>query len=386
MTTQSGRSETGWKANIVIYGALAANLGIAVAKFIAAGISGSSSMLSEGVHSLVDSGNQLLLLYGQHRARKPPDELHPFGYGRELYFWAFVVAILIFAGGSGVSVFEGLQHIRHPEPLRDPTINYVVLAVAILFEGGSWLIAVREFNARRRGPWWDAIRASKDPAGFTVLFEDSAALAGLVVAGVGVWASHRYGDARIDGMASIAIGAILAIVAILLAREAKGLLIGESARADLVERIHRTLAAHPQISSVNHVRTIHSAPDSVFVAVSADFNDALTMAEGEQVIEDIERALKAADPELSSIYIRPEKTLRRRGGKPARRGRIAQCCICRFMSAGSGAMFAFMCAMIQIVPIITRKTMRTPKASASTLLVLSGPLVMWRKKTRCTPI
>jgi cation diffusion facilitator family transporter len=307
MTIQSGRSETGWKANIVIYGALAANLGIAVAKFIAAGISGSSSMLSEGVHSLVDSGNQLLLLYGQHRARKPPDELHPFGYGRELYFWAFVVAILIFAGGSGVSVFEGLQHTRHPEPLRDPTINYVVLAVAFLFEGGSWLIAVREFNARRRGPWWDAIRASKDPAGFTVLFEDSAALAGLVVAGLGVWVSHRYGDARIDGMASIAIGAILAIVAILLAREAKGLLIGESARADLVERIHRTLAAHPQISSVNHVRTIHSAPDSVFVAVSADFNDALTMAEGEQVIEDIERALKTADPELSSIYIRPEK-------------------------------------------------------------------------------
>ena len=206
-----------------------------------------------------------------------------------------------------MSVFEGVQHIRHPEPLRDPTINYVVLAVAVLFEGGSWLVAVREFNLRRRGPWWEAIRASKDPAGFTVLFEDSAALAGLVVAGAGVWASHRYGDPRIDGIASIAIGAILAVVAILLAREAKGLLIGESANADLVERIHRTLAAHPQISGVNHVRTIHSAPDSVFVAVSADFDDALTMAEGEQVIEDIEHALKSADPELSSIYIRPEK-------------------------------------------------------------------------------
>ena len=307
MTTQSGRSETGWKANIVIYGALAANLGIAVAKFIAAGISGSSSMLSEGVHSLVDSGNQLLLLYGQHRARKPGDELHPFGYGRELYFWAFVVAILIFAGGAGVSMFEGVQHIRHPEPLRDPTFNYVVLAVAVLFEGASLFIAVRQFNARRCGAWWESIRASKDPAGFTVLFEDSAALAGLLVAGAGVWASHRYADPRIDGMASIVIGAILAIVAVLLAREAKGLLIGESANADLVKRIHLTLAAHPHITSVNHVRTIHSALDSVFVAVSADFDDALTMAEGEQLIEDIEKALKAADPQLSSIYIRPEK-------------------------------------------------------------------------------
>ena len=307
MTTQSGRSESGWKANIVIYGALAANLGIAVAKFIAAGISGSSSMLSEGVHSLVDSGNQLLLLYGQHRAKRPADAIHPFGYGRELYFWAFVVAILIFAGGAGVSVFEGVQHIRHPEPLRDPTINYVVLTVAVLFEGASLFIAVRQFNARRCGAWWESIRASKDPAGFTVLFEDSAALAGLLVAGAGVWASHRYGDPRIDGMASIVIGAILAVVAILLSREAKGLLIGESANADLVERIRVTLSAHPQITSVNHVRTIHSAPDSVFVAVSADFDDSLTMAEGEQLIEDIEKALKAADPELSSIYIRPEK-------------------------------------------------------------------------------
>jgi cation diffusion facilitator family transporter len=304
-------------SNIVIYGALVANLGIAVAKFIAAAISGSSSMLSEGVHSLVDSGNQLLLLYGQRRARKPPDRLHPFGYGRELYFWTFVVAILIFAGGSGVSIFEGVQHIRHPEPLRDPTINYIVLAVAMVFEGTSWLIAVREFNVTRRGPWWRAIRASKDPAGFTVLFEDSAALLGLAAAAAGVWASQRFDDARIDGLASIVIGGLLAIVAILLAREAKGLLIGESANAELVAQIHETLAAHPQISSVNHVRTIHSAPDSIFVAVSADFNDALTMGEGELVIEEMERELKAAHPQLSSIYIRPEKRAHAVVAKPA---------------------------------------------------------------------
>ena len=174
------------RENIVLYGALAANVGIAIAKFVAAGISGSSSMLTEGVHSLVDSGNQLLLLYGQRQARKGPDHAHPFGYGRELYFWAFIVAILIFALGAGVSIYEGFVHIREPEPLRDPTINYVVLDVALLLEGASWTIAVREFDAKRGDtPWWTAVRRSKDPAGFIVLFEDSAACAGLVVAALG---------------------------------------------------------------------------------------------------------------------------------------------------------------------------------------------------------
>ena len=308
MTTQSGRAESGWKANIVIYGALAANLGIAVAKFIAAGISGSSSMLSEGVHSLVDSGNQLLLLYGQHRARKPGDELHPFGYGRELYFWAFVVAILIFAVGAGISFYEGWIHIGDPEPLRDPTINYIVLGIAFLLEGTSWAIAVRAFNASRKGlGWWQAVRRSKDPAGFIVLFEDSAALAGLVIAAAGVWLSHATGDARIDGMASIAIGLILAAVAALLAREAKELLIGEAADPAMIETIWRIVERHDGISSVNHVRTVHTAPRSIFVAVSADFDDDLAMGQAETLIEAIETELKAASPEISSIYIRPEK-------------------------------------------------------------------------------
>ena len=309
MTTQCPSMENaGWRANIVLYGALAANVGIAIAKFVAAGVSGSSSMLSEGVHSLVDSGNQLLLLHGQRRARTPPDRKHPFGYGRELYFWAFVVAILIFAGGAGVSVYEGLQHIRRPEPLRDPTINYVVLAVAFALEGTSWAIAVRAFDRRRKGiDWWKAVRGSKDPAGFIVLFEDSAALAGLVLAGAGVWLSHHYGDPRIDGMASVAIGAVLAVVAVLLAREAKELLIGESAHPDIVEQARQILERRPEITSVNHVRTIHSAPDSVFVAVSADFVDQIPMGEGERLIEEMERELKTVLPALSSIYIRPEK-------------------------------------------------------------------------------
>jgi cation diffusion facilitator family transporter len=310
------------KANIVLYGALFANLGIAVAKFIAAAVSGSSSMLSEGVHSLVDSGNQLLLLYGQARAKRAPDSRHPFGYGRELYFWAFVVAILIFAIGAGISVYQGWIHIHDPEPLRDPTINYVVLAVAFLLEGTSWAIAVREFDAGRGElGWWQAVRRSKDPAGFIVLFEDSAALAGLIIAAVGIWLSHATGDARIDGIASIAIGLILATVAILLAREAKELLIGEAADPALIDTIRRIVEAHPEISAINHVRTIHTAPDSIFVAVSADFEDALRMGRAEALIEVIEGELKAASPLISSIYIRPEKredaVVQYAGGSPA---------------------------------------------------------------------
>ncbi|WP_343518463.1 cation diffusion facilitator family transporter [Sphingomonas sp.] len=297
------------RANIVLFGALFANIGIAIAKFVAAGITGSSSMLSEGFHSLVDSGNQLLLLYGQHRAKRPPDARHPFGYGRELYFWAFVVAILIFALGSGISIYEGWRHIREPEPLSDPTINYVVLTIAVMMEGSSWAIAVRAFS-RAKGDcgWWEAVKESKDPAGFIVLFEDSAALAGLVVAGAGIWASHHWQDARIDGAASIAIGAILATVAALLAREAKGLLIGERANPQLIERVRSLVATSRGITAVNHVRTIHTAPDAIFVAISADFDDGLNMGEGEALIEEIEARLRTEFAEISSIYLRPEKS------------------------------------------------------------------------------
>ena len=294
--------------NIVLYGALAANLGIGVAKFVAAGITGSSSMLTEGVHSCVDSGNQILLLYGQHRAKRAPDAAHPFGYGRELYFWAFVVAILIFAVGAGVSIYEGWLHIAEPEPLSDPLVNYIVLGIACALEGASWFIAMREFAAAKGdNGWWHAVRQSKDPAGFIVLFEDSAALAGLVIAGIGVWASHALADPRIDGIASIAIGAILAAVAALLAREAKGLLIGERADPAIVATIRGIVAANPAIVGVNHVRTIHTAPEAIFAAISADFDDGLSMADGERIVEEIEDALRAAVPTLSSIYIRPEK-------------------------------------------------------------------------------
>lgn len=296
------------RKNIVLYGALVANLGIAVAKFIAAGITGSSSMLTEGVHSLVDSGNQLLLLHGQSAAAKQPDRAHPFGYGRELYFWAFVVAMLIFAVGAGVSIYEGIVHYNDPEPLRDPTINYIVLAVAFLFEGTSWFVAVKALSSSGfRGSWWQAVVSSKDPALFVVLFEDTAALIGLTIAGVGVWASHYFGAPRLDGIASILIGLVLAGVAVFLAREAKGLIIGESADPEIIRQLRETLEACPEITSVNHIRTIHSAPNAIFVAISADFDDRISMGKGELLIEQIETKLKRLSPLFSSIYIRPEK-------------------------------------------------------------------------------
>lgn len=296
------------KDHLVLYGALAANLGIAIAKFVAATMTGSSSMLTEGVHSLVDSFNQLLLLYGQNRAKKPPDRAHPFGYGRELYFWAFVVAMLIFSVGAGVSIYEGWQHVAHPEPLGSPTINYAVLGIAFLLEGGSWFLAVRDLAGERGdATWWQLVKRSKDPSSFIVLFEDSAALVGLVLAAIGVWASHYFAEPRIDGLASILIGVVLALVAMLLARESKGLIIGESADPALIRQLREVLERRPEITAVNHVRTVHTAPEIVFVAVSADFQDGISMGEGERLIEDMERELKALSSHIGSIYIRPER-------------------------------------------------------------------------------
>ncbi len=296
------------ESTAVVIAALAANLGIAAAKFVAAALSGSSSMLTEGVHSVVDSSNQVLLLYGTHRAKRPPDKFHPFGYGRELYFWSFVVALLIFAVGAGVSLYEGWRHYHHPEPLRGATLSYVVLLVSLALEGWSWTVAMRAFSrAKGETSWWGAFVASKDPATFITLFEDSAAIAGLLVALVGVALSQATGDPRIDGAASMVIGAMLGLVAVLLAREAKGLLIGERADPAVVERVHDTVAAHPAITAVNSVRTIHTGPETVFVAISADFDDNLRMGDAETLIKELEATLKAADPSLMSIYIRPEK-------------------------------------------------------------------------------
>src|SRR5438105_2308470 len=242
--------------------ALLANLGIAISKFVAAAITGSSAMLTEGVHSVVDCTNQLLLMWGRRQARKPADARHPFGYGRELYFWSFVVAVLVFALGAGVSVYEGVIHILHPEPAVSPLIAYGVLLVAFLLEGGSTLTAFKEFREAKGGlGWFEAVRRSKDPPAFIVLLENGAAMAGILVAALGLALSQATGRPLFDGVASIVIGVILGITAWLLAAESKALLIGEAADPELVEGLRSTASGRPGIVGVGHVLTVHSAPD-----------------------------------------------------------------------------------------------------------------------------
>ena len=287
--------------------ALAANVGIAIAKFVAAAITGSSAMLTEGVHSLVDSTNQLLLMYGQKRAAKPADAIHPAGYGRELYFWSFVVALLVFALGAGVSLYEGVIHVMDPEPAVSPLIAYVVLFVAFALEGGSTYAAFREFDAGRKGKsWWQALVSAKDTTNVIVLLENGAAMAGIVVAAIGLAASQISGDPRFDGIASIVIGLLLGAVAIFLAREAKGLLIGEAADPHLIEGVRRA-ATRPGVMGVGEIMTIHNAPDQIVAAVNVDFDNRLNAGDVERIVDEIERDLQAEFPTISRIYIRPHE-------------------------------------------------------------------------------
>lgn len=295
------------ESRLILYAALAANLGIAVAKFVAAAVTGSSAMLTEGFHSVVDSLNQLLLLYGQKRSSQPPDERHPLGYGRELYFWSFVVAILIFSTGAGLSIYEGILHIQTPEPIRSPWVNYVVLAISLLLEGTSWTIAVREFGAAKGDlGWWEAVHRSKDPPSFIVLFEDSAAMFGLFVAAGGITLSLLTGDARWDGVASVLIGLALAGVAIALARESKELLIGEPADPALEAAIRATLDRRPEVTGVNEITTVHIGPQSIFLGLSVDFEDRVPVGRVEAMIAETESELRARWPAIRAIYIKPQ--------------------------------------------------------------------------------
>ncbi|HEY0412784.1 MAG TPA: cation diffusion facilitator family transporter [Allosphingosinicella sp.] len=288
--------------------ALAANLGIAVSKFVAAAVTGSSAMLTEGVHSLVDSANQLLLIWGRRQARKPADEAHPFGYGRELYFWSFVVAVLVFALGAGVSAYEGVLHILHPEPAVSPLVGYAVLLVAFLLEGGSTVAAFRDFRtAKGRLGWFEAVRRSKDPPAFIVLLENGAAMGGILVAALGLFLSQVTGNPFFDGAASIAIGVILGFTALLLAVESKALLIGEAADPELVEGLRAAAAGRAGITGVGHVLTVHSAPDQVTAMMSVDFDDAIRAAEVERIVGDIEAEVAARWPQVRRLYIRPEQ-------------------------------------------------------------------------------
>lgn len=291
----------------VVYVALGGNLMIAIAKFVAAGLSGSSAMLSEGVHSLVDTVNEVLLLYGLHRAGMPPDRSHPFGYGRELYFWSFIVALLVLAAGAGVSFYEGVMHIREPEAIERPWINYAVLGVSFLFEGTSWLVALREFRARKgKLGYFEAFRLSKDPSTFTVLLEDSAALLGLLIALAGVVGAQAFDAPVLDGVASLGIAGVLASFALLLARETKGLLIGEPAHPRVSGSILAIAAADPGVHAANGVLTVQMGPNQVVATLSAEFEDALTTPQIEACINRIEAQAKTIHPELLSLFIKPQ--------------------------------------------------------------------------------
>ncbi|WP_240318520.1 cation diffusion facilitator family transporter [Lysobacter sp. TY2-98] len=291
----------------VVLAALAGNVAVAITKFVAAAITGSSAMLSEGVHSLVDCTNELLMLYGMRRSQRAPDETHPFGYGRELYFWAFIVALLVFALGAGVSFYEGVRQLRHPAPMVRPLVNYLVLGASIVFEGWSWLVATRQFR-RDKGKlgWFEAVRVSKDPTVFTVLFEDTAALAGLVVALIGVALAQVTGNPFFDGAASLVIGLILAVTAGLLARETKALLVGESAGRGVREDILRIAGADPDVRCANGVITQQFGPDTVVAALSADFHDHLDTPHIEQCIRRIESGVQAAHPEVVALFVKPQ--------------------------------------------------------------------------------
>ncbi|WP_157220194.1 cation diffusion facilitator family transporter [Flavisphingomonas formosensis] len=294
------------EAKTAVYAALAGNLAIAVTKFGAAVATGSSSMLTESVHSLVDTCNQGLLLYGHKRSARPPDAVHPLGYGRELYFWSFVVALLVFAGGAGVSVYEGIQHVRRPVPIENPIVNFIVLGLSLLFEGGSWLYALRAFSLTKGSDsWWRAIRRSKDPSTLAVLFEDSAAMIGIGIAGLFISLALVTGDARLDGVGSILIGCVLALVAALLARESKGLLIGERASPELSRRIASLACQAPSVLAVSDVLTMHLAPDQVVVTMSVEFEDDLDTSRIERAVSDIEKRIESAISDVARVFVRP---------------------------------------------------------------------------------
>ncbi|MEO1447950.1 MAG: cation diffusion facilitator family transporter [Bacteroidota bacterium] len=287
-----------------IYAAIAANTAIAISKFIAAAISGSSAMLSEGIHSLVDTGNGLLLLLGIRKAKKKPDAEHPLGHGKEIYFWSLVVAVLIFAIGGGMSFYEGISHIQHPEPMGDPTMSYIVLVLAMVFEGAAMYLAVKSFNKTRKGrPFWRAIRTSKDPTGFAVIFEDGAALIGLVVALLGVYLGHTFQEPLYDGIASIVIGCILTSISIILAVESKALLIGESADPEVRQGISDIVIEAPEISRVNPPITMHFGPEEVLLALDVEFKDDQTADDIERVVQRLEAKIREQFPIVKRIFI-----------------------------------------------------------------------------------
>jgi cation diffusion facilitator family transporter len=293
---------------IAVYGAIASNLIIAIIKYVVAFVTGSSAMLSEGIHSTADTGNELLLLLGLRQSRKPADEIHPFGHGQQLYFWSLIVAIILFSSGGGMSIYEGITHLIHPHELRTPFWNYIVLAFAFLLEGISWTIALRELLRRKdaEDSFWRGLRASKDPSIFIVFGEDTAALAGLLVAFLGIFLGEQFNSPYPDAFASVVIGFILAAVAIFLVNESQSLLVGETANRKTVENIRELVLAHPAVEEMRRPLTMHFGPDEILLNLDVQFHPDLRAAQLVRVIDELENKIRKQYPEIRKIFIEVE--------------------------------------------------------------------------------
>jgi cation diffusion facilitator family transporter len=308
----------------VIYAALAGNSLIALSKYGAAWFTGSAAMLSEAVHSTVDTGNQVLLLYGLKSAARPADPEHPFGHGLQLYFWVFVVAVLIFGVGAGLSLFHGIQKVLQPHPIENAFVSYIVLGLAMVFEAYVWIVAYRAFrHSQGEFRWLAAMRRSKDPVVFTVLLEDSAAMLGLVVAMAGVALSQALDLPILDGVASIIIGLILAATAAFLAYEAQSLLTGEAVDPEVRADIRRIVATEPGVAGTNELLTMHFGPREVLVTLSLEFADTLSATEVEVAVSSIERRIRAAHPQVSRVFVEAQSLLAHQDATLAGRSRAA---------------------------------------------------------------
>jgi cation diffusion facilitator family transporter len=296
-------------SKIAIYSALVANLLIAITKFVAAAITNSSAMMSEGIHSVVDTANEFLLLLGIRKSKKKADAKRPFGYGKELYFWSFIVSILIFGVGAGISFYEGIIHLQHPELIRNPLWNYIVLSIAIVFDGISFIIALKNFN-RHRGsqPFWQAVRKSKDPTSFVVLFEDAADVVGLTVAFLGVFFGHLYNNPYFDGIASIVIGIILTAVSLLLAKESRSLLMGEPATPEIIDEVVEIARLNPAIKDINEHLSMVLGPKEVLLILKPDIKQNLSSSEIVEAIQSIKMNIQSRFPNFSQVYIEPVST------------------------------------------------------------------------------
>ncbi len=304
-------------SRLAVFGAIGANVAIAAMKFVGAAATGSSAMLSEGIHSTVDTCDGLLLLVGMRLSDRPADQRHPFGYGKELYFWSLIVAVLIFGVGGGVSIYEGVLHLIDPKPLEDAGWSYAILGAAALFEGASFAIALREFK-RSIGdePFWESLRTSKDPTLYTVMAEDSAALAGLAAAAIGIWGSHAFGMPAFDAGASVVIGLLLCGVSSLLIFQSRKLLVGEGVDAEMAEEIRRIAQREPEVHRAGWPLSMHLGPDDVLLALDAEFCDGVPAEEVSGAVNRIERAIRARFPEIGRIYIE-SRNVSRADARPA---------------------------------------------------------------------